>query len=55
MRQMRQRIKEKCPRAHKIISKANEMVVWTPIFIAIYLQTMLLTYSYYKDSDNKHM
>ena len=52
MRQMRQRIKEKCPRVYKIIDKTAEMIVWTPIFLVIYAQVLGLSYAYYK-SDNK--
>jgi len=52
---MRQRLthisratREKCPRTHKIISKATEMAGWTPIIAMVYVHVLALSYSYYK-------
>ena len=41
-------LREKCPRTHKIISKATEIVGWTPIIAMIYVQVLGLSYAYYK-------
>ena len=56
---IKRRLREKCPRTHKIIDKTAEMVGWTPIILMVYSQILLLSYAYYKsdsmrsDSINK--
>jgi hypothetical protein len=39
------------PRIHKIIDKGTDIVVWTPIMLAVYVQVLGLTYVYYKDNN----
>ena len=53
---MRQRLshlmRDKCPRTHKIISKATEIAGWTPIILMVYGQILVLSYGYYKSACN---
>ena len=55
---MRQRLshlmRDKCPRTHKIISKATEIAGWTPIILMVYGQILLLSYAYYKSECKRH-
>ena len=44
------RLKEKCPRTHKILYKTTEMIGWTPIILMVYGQILVLTYGYYKSA-----
>jgi len=55
MRQIRQRMRrarEKHPRVHNIILKSQQLMIWTPIALIIYLQAGLLVFRYSRD-DNK--
>ena len=46
------RLKEKCPRTHKIIDKTIDMVGWTPVILMVYGQILILSYGYYKSACN---
>ena len=46
------RLKENCPRTHKIIDKSIDMVGWTPIILMVYGQILILSYGYYKSACN---
>ena len=46
------RLKENCPRTHKIIDKSIGMVGWTPIILMVYGQILVLSYGYYKSACN---
>ena len=48
---LKRKLREKCPRTHKIIDKSIDMAGWTPIIMMVYSQILLLSYAYYK-SDN---
>ena len=47
-------LREKYPRTHKIINKTTEMVGWTPIIAAVYVQVLVLSYAYYKSECVRH-
>ncbi len=40
-------------RIQKIIDKGAHIALWTPIMLAIYVQVLGLTVSYYKSDSNK--
>ncbi len=50
---IKRRMREKCPRSYKIISKAADIAGWTPIILILYGQILVLTYGYYKSDSNK--
>ena len=49
---MRQRIarklREKCPRVYKIISKSSNIAGWTPIILSVYAMIVSHSYKCYK-------
>ena len=51
---LNRRLKEKCPRTHKIIDKSIEMAGWTPIILMVYAQVLGLSYAYYKSECMRH-
>ena len=51
---IKRRLREKCPRTHKIIDKTIEMAGWTPIIAMVYVQVLALSYAYYKSECKRH-